>query len=331
MAGFNVWEWLGIPWGTNLVIATALFAIVYTLLVHWAQGGRCTSKARMDGKVVLITGANTGIGLETAKELAARGAEVHLLCRDMAKANLAATKVGFNTRVWSLDLSSLESVRNCADQIKSELDRVDVLVNNAGIMACPLSRTVEGFEMQLGTNHIGPFLLTQELLPLLRKSEYGRIVTVSSRAHKPGKIFFEDLNFNTIAYTPFKAYNQSKLANILFTKELARREREAGSNVTANCLHPGVVKTELSRFKGESKSATLFHYIFMVFLAPFCKDPLAGAQTSIFCCVDESLQGVSGFYFADCQKTPTAPLAEDMDVAAKLWQETVKMIEKKQL
>jgi len=285
----------------------------------------------MDGKVVVITGANTGIGLETAIDLATRGAEVHLLCRDTAKAALAAAKVGFGARAWPLDLSSLNSVRECAQKLKEELTKIDLLVNNAGVMACPLSRTAAGHELQFGTNHLGPFLLTLELLPLIRKSDYARIVTVSSMAHKQGKIFWEDLNFNNIPYRPFKAYNQSKLANILFTKELARREKEAGSKVTANCLHPGVVKTELSRYKHQAISAALFHYVVTGLGSLFCKTPRSGAQTSIYCCVEESLEGVTGFYFVDCQKAKTAPQAEDMEAAARLWEESLKIVGSKGL
>jgi len=279
----------------------------------------------MDGKVVLITGANTGIGLETAKDIYQRGAEVHLLCRNVEKAKKAAAEVGANAKVWELDLSSLASVRKCAHTLLRELTRVDVLVNNAGLMACPLSRTSEGHELQFATNHLGPFLLTKLLLPLLRKAPAARVVTVSSMAHKSGTIFFDDLAFNTIAYRPFKAYSQSKLANILFTKELARREKEADSNVTTNCIHPGVVKTELTRHKNGSWSAAAANLIYAI-LSPALKSPRAGAQTSIFCAVDESLKDVSGVYFVDCHEGKVAKQGEDMEAAARLWTQSDKIV-----
>jgi len=321
MEGVSIWEELGFPWGTPLVLWVAAFISCYALLGVWGAGGRCSSKARMDGKVVLVTGANTGIGLEAAKDLWARGAEVHLLCRNVEKGAQAAAEVGSGTKVWQLDLSSLSSVRKCANSLLQELTRVDVLLNNAGLMACPLTRSMEGHELQFATNHLGPFLLTNMLLPLLRAAPAARVVTVSSMAHKTGAIFFDDLSFNSITYRPFKAYGQSKLANILFTKELARREREAESNVTANCLHPGVVKTELTRHKNGSWSAAAAN-LFYAILSPALKSPKAGAQTSIFCAVDQSLDGVSGLYFVDCAEGEVAKQGLDMEAAARLWEQS---------
>jgi len=305
--------------------------VCYYLVSQWARGGQCRSKARVEGRVVVITGANTGIGRETALDLAKRGAEVHILCRNLEAGRDAAQQINTSTgqnrvSVHALDVSSLESVRDCVKEITGKLNKIDILINNAGVMACPLTRTKDGFELQFATNHLGHFLLTVELLPLVRKGQSPRIVTVSSLAHKQGKIHFEDLNFSSIAYRPFKAYSQSKLANILFTRELARREELAGSGVTANCLHPGVVKTQLTR--QQSVSARVFHFFTQVLLAPFFKTPESGAQTSIFCAVDESLEGVTGKYFVDCQEAETTELAKNMEDAARLWEESFRMIKK---
>lgn len=315
-----------------LLLSLLLLCYCYYLVTKWAKGGQCISQVRLDGRIVLITGANTGIGKETALDLARRGAEVHLLCRDVKKGEDAAedikNKVGKEVIVHTLDVSSLESVRECVKEITAKLEKVDILINNAGVMGCPLTRTKDGFELQFATNHLGPFLLTLELLPLIRKGKKPRIVVVSSIGHKMGKIWFEDLNFSFIPYKPFKAYNQSKLANILFTRELARRELEAGSGVTVNCLHPGVVRTELSRYKHHTFGAGVFHYFTQILMAPLFKTAESGAQTSIFCAVDESLEGVTGKYFADCKEVETSEDAKKLEDAKILWEESLKLVKK---
>jgi len=317
-----------------LIVVVVCLVVAYYLATKWGKGGQCTSLARLEGKTVLITGANTGIGKETALDLARRGADVHILCRNIVKGQNAADEisrtVGKKVSVHSLDVSSMESVRECAKKITDELKlvKIDILINNAGVMACPFTKTKDGFELQFATNHLGHFLLTLELLPLIRKGKNPRIVTVSSLAHKYGKIHFDDMNFSSTAYRPFKAYNQSKLANILFTKELARREKESGSRVTANCLHPGVVKTELTR--QQSVSAGVFHFLTQIMFAPFFKTPESGAQTTIFCAVDEALEGVTGKYFADCKEVETSELGNNMEDAARLWEESLKMVKKSQ-
>ena len=315
-----------------VILLVLVWSVVYVLITQWAKGGKCTSKVRLEGKTVVITGGNAGIGKETALDLAKRGAELHLLCRNKEKAEEVAKEIECATggKVFShrLDLSSLESVRECAEELNGKLKKIDILINNAGLMACPLTKTNDGFELQFATNHLGHFLLTLELLPLIRKGEKPRVVTVSSMAHKFGKIHFEDINFSHIPYRPFKSYNQSKLANLLFTKELARLETELGTGVTANCLHPGVVRTELSRYKNESIAARIFHIVFNVILAPFIKDPKSGAQTTIFCAVDESLEEVTGQYFVDCKEASVSEGGKSMEDAKRLWNESLKMVNK---
>ena len=212
-------------------------------------GGVCYSKARLDRKTAIITGANTGIGLETAVDFAERNGRVILACRSKERGEAAVEQVkrrsGNNNVIFMpLDLASLDSVRSFATNVLDREARVDILVNNAGIMACPYMKTADGFEMQFGVNHLGHFLLTNLLLDRLKEAPAARIVNVSSSAHKRGKINFEDLN-STKKYTPFGAYSQSKLANVLFTRSLAKRLE--GSNVIVNALHPGVIRTELGR------------------------------------------------------------------------------------
>ena len=186
----------------------------------------------MTGRSVIVTGANSGIGRAAARSFAGAGARVVLAVRDTAKGETAAAAMPGTTEVRRLDLASLASIRDFADGWSGPLD---LLVNNAGVMVPPLSRTAEGFELQFGTNHLGHFALTNLLLPEVT----GRVVTVSSTGHRMGTIDFDDLNWERKPYKPWRAYGQSKLANLLFTAELQRRLTEAGSPVLATAAHPG--------------------------------------------------------------------------------------------
>ncbi|XP_057703393.1 retinol dehydrogenase 13 isoform X2 [Corythoichthys intestinalis] len=281
-------------------------------------GGVCRSKVRLDGKTVLITGANTGIGKETALDLARRGARVILACRDLTKAHIAAVQIRKQSRndnvvVKKLDLACLQSVRDLARDIINNEEHLDILINNAGIMMCPKWKTDEGYEMQFGVNHLGHFLLTNLLIELLKKSAPSRIVIVSSLAHEKGQIHFNDINLEE-DYKPDVSYRQSKLANILFCRELAIRLK--GTGVNTYCLHPGVVRTELARHLFPTslwKNPLLLPFLLMI------KNPQEGAQTSIFCAVDESLANSSGLYYSDCALKTPAPAAMDDNTAKRLW------------
>jgi NAD(P)-dependent dehydrogenase (short-subunit alcohol dehydrogenase family) len=219
-----------------------------------ATGGRWTAEAVGDqrGRTAVITGANSGIGFEAAKVLAERGATVVLACRDLRKATEAAGRIadlvpGATVDVVLLDLASLASVRQAAEQIRSRYPHIDLLINNAGLMMPPYGRTEDGFELQIGTNHLGHFALTGLLLDRLLATPGSRVVTVSSFGHRSGRIDLEDLDFSRRAYRPTAAYGQSKLANLLFTYELQRRLAAAGARTIAVALHPGAVPTELQR------------------------------------------------------------------------------------
>jgi NAD(P)-dependent dehydrogenase (short-subunit alcohol dehydrogenase family) len=192
------------------------------------------------GRVVVITGANSGIGLEAAKALAHKGAHVVMACRDVARGEGARAQIGGSAEVRQLDLGSLESVRAFASGLQGA---VDVLVNNAGVMAPPLARTVDGFESQLGTNFLGPFALTGLLMPQIQD----RVVTLSSVAHRQGRIDLRDPNYEQRRYRRWSAYGQSKLADLMFAYELERRLLLAGSSVRSYAAHPGYSATNLQR------------------------------------------------------------------------------------
>jgi len=224
----------------------------------------------MSGRVVVVTGASSGIGAITAGELARAGARVVLAVRDVAKGEAAAAKMAGETDVRQLDLSSLASVRDFAAGWTGNLD---VLINNAGIMMVPEARTADGFELQIGTNHLGHFALTNLLLPHITD----RVVTVSSDLHKIGRIEVGDLNWEHRKYRPLGAYNQSKLANLLFTHELQRRLTDSGSAVRAVAAHPGVAETNLISHVGGLRGT-----VNKLLLWPITQDGQHGALPTLY-------------------------------------------------
>jgi len=298
----------------NLVVSRLL-----NRMPRWFQGPRCLNTLRLDSKVVVITGANTGIGKETARELSRRGAEVVMACRDLQKAEEAAKEISAETKnkvtTLKLDLASLSSVRIAAKELIAQQPKIHILINNAGVMVCPKWQTEDGFEMQLGVNHLGHFLWTMLLLDTIKQSAPARIINLSSVAHEGGQINFDDIMMDK-NYDATRAYCRSKLANILFTKSLAKRLE--GTGVTTYAVHPGVVQTELGRHLGESTNRAI-HDSFHFFGRFFFKTAEMGAQTSVYCATEESVIEQSGSYFSDCAvKTPNRR-AEDMDVAERLW------------
>ncbi|KAL1116081.1 hypothetical protein AAG570_005576 [Ranatra chinensis] len=262
-------------------------------------GRRFTGGNNVENKVIVVTGANTGIGKETAKELAKRKAKVYMLCRDMTRCEKAREEIVLESRnkyvyCRECDLASQKSIREFVKKFKEEEKRLDILINNAGVMNCPEWKTKEGIEMQLGVNHMGHFLLTNLLLDLLKNTAPSRIINVSSIAHRWGQINMEDLNSEK-KYVPRTAYSQSKLANILFTNELAKRLK--GTGVTVNSLHPGLVDTEMGRHMSFTNS-----YLSKIILGPivwaFIRTPVQGAQTTLYAALDPSLDNVTGKYFS---------------------------------
>lgn len=204
------------------------------------------------GRIAIVTGASSGIGLETARMLAQKGAEVVLACRSLKKGEAALEKIRpekptAKLSVAELDLSDLDSVEHFAQEFRASHGRLDLLLNNAGVMVPPFGRTRQGFELQLGTNHLGHFALTGRLLPLLRATPGARVVVVSSTMQKIGRIDFTDLNYERRPYRGWFAYGQSKLANMLFARELGRRLAAAGIDVRVTAAHPGWAATDLQR------------------------------------------------------------------------------------
>jgi protochlorophyllide reductase len=219
------------------------------------------------GRIVLITGANSGLGLRSAEALASKGATVLMACRNATKAEEAQRAVaqratGPVPEVVALDLSSLASVEACAAELAGRLDHLDVLMNNAGIMAVPKATTPDGFESQIGTNHLGHFALTGRLLPLLLAADEPRVVSVASNAHRFGRVDLDDLFFERRRYTRWSAYGQTKLANLLFSSELQRRAAAAGTALTAAAAHPGYAATNLT--SGPALGAAVLKPLFAV-------------------------------------------------------------------
>lgn len=281
-----------------------------------------SSSQRLDGQTVVITGANTGIGKETAIDLSRRGARVIIACRDMAKAETAVKEIiessgNDNVTCKQLDLSDIKSIKEFAEGINRDEEKLDILINNAGVMVCPYGKTADGFEMQIGVNHFGHFLLTYLLLDLIKKSAPARIVTVSSMAHSWGSISLDDINSEK-GYDKKKAYAQSKLANILFTRSLAKRL--TGTGVTAYSLHPGVVQTDLWRHLNGPQQ------FFMKMVSPFTKNSEQGAQTTIYCAVEPKLEKESGGYYSDCAPANCSQAGKDDELAQKLWELSCTML-----
>jgi NAD(P)-dependent dehydrogenase (short-subunit alcohol dehydrogenase family) len=268
----------------------------------------------MTGRNVVVTGANSGIGRATATALSAAGAHVVLAVRDVEKGRAAAAAMDGETEVRRLDLASLASVREFAAAWDGD---IDLLINNAGVMVPPLTRTADGFELQFGTNHLGHFALTNLLLDHITT----RVVTVSSTGHRMGSIDFEDLNWERRPYKAWRAYGQSKLANLLFTAELQRRLTAAGSAVLANAAHPGYAATNLQFHSGRR----LLELVSTVGNRLLAQDENGGAMPTLYAAVADipgnSFAGPGGFM--EQRGAPKlvgrSEAAGDADVAHRLW------------
>lgn len=306
----------------ELIIWSLLIAVSLYIFYKWRKGPYYKKTNRLDGKVVIITGCNTGIGKETALEIAKRGAKVYMACRNYDKCEAARKeiiKISGNMNVFnrSLDLSSLQSVREFAENFLKEETRLDILINNAGIMATPRKLTLDGYEQQFAVNHLGHFLLTNLLLDLLKASAPSRIVIVSSLAYVIGNFDKEDMNLEK-SYSPYKAYGRSKLANILFNRKLARMLKD--SKVTANCLHPGTVQSELMR-NNAFLGVVNFLFSKLVF-----RSTKGGAQTTLYLALDPELENVTGGYYDRMKLFPLMAKAKDDEMADWLWKESLKMV-----
>ena len=264
----------------------------------------------LEGKTVVITGANTGIGRATAEELAARGARLVLACRSAERTQPvldAIATAGGRADFVSLDLSDLDQIREAAADVLGRTGRIDVLVNNAGV-AGARGKTRQGFELAFGINHLGHFLWTHLLLERVRASGHARVVTVASEAHRVCRKLDLDAVKNATSLTGWPEYGRSKLCNILFTSELARRENV--SVLTSYSLHPGVIASDIWRRLPDPVTRVARR---------FMKTTEEGARTSIWCASDPGLATDSGRYYENCQEKRPSRLARDSGLAARLW------------
>jgi NAD(P)-dependent dehydrogenase (short-subunit alcohol dehydrogenase family) len=284
----------------------------------------------LSGKTIVVTGASAGLGVETSRALASAGAHVVMCVRDLDKGGRAAAGIrdavpSASLELVELDLASLASVRTCAENILAKHDRIDRLINNAGVMAPPLGYTEDGFELQIGTNHLGHFVLTNRLLPAILAAAPARIVNLSSRGHTRSDIHWDDPHFRSHDYDKWAGYGQSKTANVLFTVELDRRLAPHGVRVFA--VHPGVIITELVRHLDQADIGDVSSRAGPSGLA--FKPVEAGAATSVWAATSPELDGKGGIYLEDCHISVPASgdppvegyraYAVDPDAAKRLW------------
>jgi len=306
------------------------------------------SGVNLKGKRFLVTGISAGIGVETARSLAAHGAEVVGAARDLNKAKAATEQVrkdaaanGGSIELVELDLSNLKSVRACADRLLAKGEAFDVVIANAGVMATPFGKTADGFETQFGTNHLGHFVLINRIAPLIRKG--GRLINLSSAGHRTSNVDLEDPNFERTAYDPLIAYGRSKTANILFAVAFDRRHSKRG--VRAAAVHPGVIQTELGRHVGLDQIQNMVEQMNKQLAAegkaPFqWKTVPQGAATSVWAAVVAPADEIGGRYCANCHVGPVVPehvpmtgmsdgvreYALDFNTAEALWKKSEELV-----
>ena len=307
--------------------------LVFTFSVYIVKqatrGAYFNGPELLKGKTVIVTGANSGIGFETAIEIAKRQANLILACRDIYRGTDAVKKIidlSFNRNVKfrQLDLASLSSIRKFADIIKKEEQSLYGLVNNAGIFWCPLQWTEDRFEANFGVNHLGHFLLTLLLLPLLDKNQDGsRLVTVASLMHMFGRIDIDDLNYEKKPYNFVRAYSASKLANVLFIKFL--KQNLKSQNIKVFCVDPGIVHSDIGR-----NSAFMSSVWYKVVLRPIVwllfKDTRGGAQTTLHCLLSDKLKNENCYYFSECEPRYPWPSSDNDNAMNNLWKESLKLV-----
>jgi NAD(P)-dependent dehydrogenase (short-subunit alcohol dehydrogenase family) len=271
----------------------------------------------MNEKICLITGATDGIGKATAIAMAKSGFSIVVVSRNKNKGEYILNEL--NTiaphgrhAMMQADLASFESIRNLAANFNTHFGRLDVLINNAGVFTTTREYTINGIELQFAVNHLAPFLLTNLLIDVIAKTGEGRIINVSSVSHRFGKIDFGDLSRTHRRYEGLRVYEQSKLANVLFTYELARRLK--GTGITVNCLNPGRVRTNIG-----NKSAKGIYRILWNLNKPFLISPEQGAATPVFLATATEVKGISGKYFYKCRERRSAALSYREDMAERLW------------
>ncbi len=284
-----------------------------------------TSNTHMQGKICLVTGANSGIGKATALGLAQLGATVVMVCRDRAKGEAAQSEIKAKSGNQAVDLlladlSSQQSIRQLAQDFKQRYSQLHVLINNAGVFNLTRHETVDGLEMTFTVNQLAPFLLTNLLLDVIKASAPARIINVSSAAHEIGYIKLDDLQSKQ-HYRPMRAYGQSKLALLLFSYELARRLE--GTGVTVNSLHPGFVTTNIGQGNISSFARTVTKSI----LSLLGVSPEEGARTSMYLASSPDVEGVTGKYFVKSIPKRSAPVSYDESLQQQVWEESAKLVQ----
>ncbi|CAJ0960857.1 unnamed protein product, partial [Mesorhabditis belari] len=306
------------------ILYVAIFGGLLTVLRHYFKGAQFNEKVTAKDKVAVITGANTGIGLEIARELNLRKAKVYMLCRDEKRAldgKATLVRMGCDpTRliIEQCDLANFESIRNAANAILKAEKSIDILVNNAGVMFYPkYEKTIDGHEMHWQSNHLGPFLLTELLLPALKASPSARIANLSSMLHLQSDRIDVSKIDEKKEFGLLKPYFRSKLANVMHARALTQRLRKEGThNVIINSCHPGAVNTELNR---HFFLANLFKTVGKPFMWFFTKTPRDGAQTPLYLSLSKKVDGISGKYFSDCAIKSENVLALDENACEDLY------------
>uniref|UniRef100_A0A8D0CJY9 Dehydrogenase/reductase (SDR family) member 13a, duplicate 3 n=1 Tax=Scleropages formosus TaxID=113540 RepID=A0A8D0CJY9_SCLFO len=307
-----------------LAVIVSLYGVMYLVC---RRGAQCESKSKLHGKTIIVTGGNAGIGKTTAVDLARRGARVILACRNKQRAEAAVCDIvkesGNNQVVYMhLDLASLRSVRSFTETFLKQEPRLDLLINNAGVIGS--GRTEEGFGLAFGVNHLGHFLLTCLLLERLKQTGSARVVNVSALLYHLGSVHFptlaalKDLVSGQSTLDNIQAYCSSKLCNVLFTRELANRLE--GSGVTCYSLHPGVIRTEIGRNMSLWLRLLTVPLIWLFFL-----DAESGAQTTLHCSLQEGIESLNGRFFSDCAVLEVNAKARDDALAKKLWEESERL------
>ncbi|CAH0605423.1 unnamed protein product [Chrysodeixis includens] len=307
-----------------LLFGATILIVLFVKVYQKLTVGICKTSAHMVGKVVIITGANSGLGLETAKDLACRGARLILACRSVRRAAAAKAeiiKVSGNTDVHfrQLDLTSLSSVKEFCDLIYKTEKRVDVLINNAGAGGLGNEKTPDGLHIGMQVNFFSPFLLTCLLVPLMKSSAPSRIINVSSMIHKYGELDFDNLNMENY-WSDYLVYANSKLFLNLTTLELSRRLK--GSGVTVNALHPGVAATNIFR----NIPSDIIRNIVERSIGFLFQTPWEAAQTTIYLSVSPEVKEVTGKYFTDCREKTPSKLSQNAEMAKRLFEESEKLV-----
>ncbi|XP_060081940.1 retinol dehydrogenase 13-like [Ylistrum balloti] len=318
-------EWIFESWWPIIIGVTIGFIYAFR---QYMRGARCLSEAKLNGKVAIVTGAGSGLGKFTAGDLASRGARVYLACHTAQQIEEAIESIKQKYKKADVvglvcDLASFKSVEDFASSFKKKEEKLDLLIHSAGVMMCPLAVTEDKFETQFQVNYLGPFLLTHLLLPLLKKAEGSRIVTQMAPAYALGKIEYDDVSYSEREYVTSQAFAASKLAMLLFSLALNRREE----GLVVNCALPGIANTKIYRHLPFQKNAFLAISFFPI-ICLLMKAAEDGAQTGLYCALTDHAGKVSGRLFKECAEIEIEENAKDVELQDKLFSKSLEWIGK---